>query len=65
MRKTISSLVATLALFASLAPTQTITASITGTASDPSGAASGRVKSCEELASYLAASIRRRSRRRE
>ena len=38
MRKTISLLVATLALFASLAPAQTITASITGTASDPSGA---------------------------
>jgi hypothetical protein len=38
MRKKISLLAATLALFAGLAPAQTITASITGTANDPSGA---------------------------
>ena len=38
MRKKICLLVAVLSLFASLAPAQTITASITGTASDPSGA---------------------------
>src|SRR3979490_2456415 len=38
MRTKISLLVATLCLFASLAPAQTITASITGNASDPSGA---------------------------
>jgi len=38
MRKKIGLVVATLCLFASLAPAQTITASITGTASDPSGA---------------------------
>src|SRR4051812_7391515 len=38
MRTKIGLVVATLCLFASLAPAQTITASITGTASDPSGA---------------------------
>jgi len=38
MRKKVSLLVATLCLFTSLAPAQTITASITGTANDPSGA---------------------------
>src|SRR5664279_5007520 len=38
MHKKISLLVAILCLFASLAPAQTITASITGNASDPSGA---------------------------
>src|ERR1035437_10494567 len=38
MHKNIILLVVTLALFASLAPAQTITASITGNASDPSGA---------------------------
>jgi hypothetical protein len=38
MSKNIILLVVTLALFASLAPAQTITASITGNASDPSGA---------------------------
>src|SRR5512133_3001677 len=39
MRKTIFLLASILFLFASLAPAQTITASITGTATDPSGAA--------------------------
>src|SRR5438045_4170567 len=38
MRNKICLLVAVLALFASLAPAQTITASITGNANDPSGA---------------------------
>jgi hypothetical protein len=38
MRKKICLLVALLAMFASLAPAQTITGSITGTVSDPSGA---------------------------
>src|SRR4051794_4679862 len=39
MRKTLILLGVLLVVFASLAPAQTITASITGTASDPSGAA--------------------------